>query len=269
MKLTDFKWLLLILCCLAALPAMAEPLRFSGDYTFDWSGIRIGKLHLEIDQSEKDYRIESTVKTSGIAALFSDHKSLTRTSGKALKTKHLPHAYRADYNSNGKDKYVDLKYNAKGNVIAEDVQPSRGARPEVPEEMKIGAADSLTAVVRMREAVREALQNGEADIVVPVYDGVRRFDLLARVIDTTSSVEVDGETFSAIRLGLKRKPLGGFKDKEVKKIEKGEPELEFFLDKEHYTLLGFQVPLYGGVVHGRMRSRCVDEGCTQQLANAK
>ena len=44
-------------------------------------------------------------------------------------------------------------------------------------------------------------------------------------------------------------------------MAKGEPLLEFFLDKQNFTLLGFQMSLYGGTVMAWVKDTCVNEAC--------
>lgn len=264
-----FKWISLLFCIFFASSALADDLHFEGDYVFAWNGIRIGKLHLQMQQNQADYNVRSQLKTSGIVALFSDHKSLTTVKGKAEGARFQPVAYRSNYHSGNKDKLIDLQYDESGKVIAEDIKPSRGARPEVPEDLKTGAADSLTAIFAMRAQVKEALATGAEEIIVPVFDGVRRFNLHARMITPENSIVLEGQSVPAVKLGLSRKPLAGFKDKELKKIAEGEPELEFFVDRKHFTLLGFQLPLYGGTVNAWVKNACFDDACqnnTKQVA---
>lgn len=269
MKLKVFKCLTLSFAIFIANPAFADNLEFKGDYTFAWSGIRLGKLHLEVDQGDKDYEIQSRLKTSGLMALFSSHKSLTKVTGHSGHHHFQPVYYRSDYHSGGKDKVIDLKYNEKGELVHEEVLPSRGARPEVPEELKLGAADSLTAVVAMRGEIIKALAEGRDEMIVPVYDGSRRFDLHATLLDKNTSIKLDDKMIPAIKLGLRREPIAGFKDKELKRMAEGEPLLEFFMEKEHTTLLGFQLSVYGGTFTAWVKDSCINDACktdTQQVA---
>lgn len=237
---------------------------------FSWSGIRIGKLHLEMQQDEQSYQVESKLKTAGLVAMFSDHKSLTRVDGKRIEDEFRPVSYRSDYHSGQKDKLIALNYDETGNIIHEEISPpKRLNRPDVPSSLKSGVADSLTAIFAMREQIKQAVDSGSKEIIVPVFDGKRRFDLQARIINPDTSLKMNKRSIPAIKLGLKRTPIAGFKDKELKKIGKGEPELEFFVDQENLTLLGLQLPLYGGTVMAWVKDACVNDGCVlkdQQLA---
>ena len=269
MRVYFFKWLVPLFCALCVTSAQAEDLTFKGDYVFSWSGLRLGKLHLEMQQDDAQYNVESKLKTAGIVAFFSNHKSTTKVSGKKLTSNSLrPTAYRSDYRSGGKDKSIEMKYDAQGNVIKEEVLPWRGARPEVTDELKSGVGDSLTAILSMRSAIKDALAKNQTNIQVPVFDGVRRFDLHARILDKNSSIKLDDKSIPVVKLSLKRVPLGGFKEKELKKMAKGEPELQFFIEKEHFTLLGLQVELYGGTVTAWRKKACVNEECSpNQMAS--
>ncbi|MDG1286460.1 MAG: DUF3108 domain-containing protein [Rickettsiales bacterium] len=262
MRVIIFKYLSLLLCIFCAFSAQADDLHFEGNYVFSWSGIRIGNLHLEMDQDDSDYEIASNLKTSGIVAMFSDHKSFTKVKGKSKGSQFKPRDYRSNYYSGKKDKVIALKYDANGKIINEEITPpKRASRPEVPEDMKIGAADSLTAIFSMREEIKTALAKGETEMTVPVFDGKRRFDLHARILNPSTSLTLNGDKVAAIKLGLRRTPVAGFKDKELKKLAKGEPELEFFVDQKNLTLLGLQMPLYGGTVMAWVKNACVNEAC--------
>lgn len=254
-------------CIFFTFSASADDLVYEGHYAFSWSGLRLGKLHLQMQQNDGDYSVLSHVKTAGLLALFSKHKSTTKVEGKIEGNGFYPIHYRSDYRSRDIDKSIELKYDESGKVTKEEVLPWRGARPDVPEELKTGSADSLTAIFAMRKKIRQALESGETEITVPVFDGIRRFDLRARVIDTNKSLHLNDKQFNTVKLGLKRIPLGGFKDKELKKMAEGEPELEFFIEKDHFTLLGFQLELYGGTVMAWLKNSCANEECASQTAN--
>lgn len=264
MKHTFFKWLMPCFCILFAFSAQADTLKFKGDYVFSWSGIRIGKLQLELKENDKEYSALSTLKTAGLVAAFSDHKSVTKVKGKTQPDRYQPSEYRSDYFSGNKDKVIALKYGKDGTVVEEAfTPPKRASRPDVPAKMKMGAADSLTAIFSMRHEIKQALKDGRSKMTVPVFDGKRRFDLHARVIDPNTSLRLDGKSVPAVKLGLRREAVAGFKQKELKKMAKGEPELEFFIEKKHYTLLGLQMPLYGGTVMAWVKNACTNEMCNR------
>ncbi|GEM_PF-5687385 len=269
MKVKFFKYLSILSCIFFAFTAQADDLHFEGDYVFSWSGIRIGKLHLEMNQDDSDYEIASKLKTSGIVAMFNDHKSFTKVKGKSQGSTFKPRDFRSNYYSGKKDKLIALKYDVNGKIIDEEISPpKRASRPEVPENMKIGAADSLTAIFSMREEIKDALVKGETEMTVPVFDGKRRFDLHARIINPNTNLNLNGDKIPAIKLGLRRTPVAGFKEKELKKLAKGEPELEFFVEQKNLTLLGLQMPLYGGTVMAWVKNACMNEACeTNQIAS--
>ena len=110
MKTSLFKYLSPILAIFFAFSAYADDLQFEGDYIFSWSGIRIGKLHLSLQQDSSAYAVKSSLKTSGIVAMFSDHKSTTIVNGTTKDAIFQPIDYRSDYFSGGKDKLIALKF---------------------------------------------------------------------------------------------------------------------------------------------------------------
>ncbi len=267
MRVKFFKCLALLLCILFTNTAQADALVFEGDYAFSWSGLRLGKLNLQMKYDDENYNVESRLKTSGFVALFSKHKSTTKVSGKTKSNEFQPITYRSDYRSGGHDKSIEMNYDAAGKITKEEILPWRGARPEVPVGLKTKVDDSLTAILSMRVAIKKALANNETEITIPVFDGVRRFDLQARVLNANTSIFLDDKKVPAIKLVLKRIPLGGFKQKEIKKMAKGEPDLEFFIEKENFTLLGFQLDLYGGTVMAWIKDYCFNEACNINTTN--
>ncbi len=269
MKHPYFKSLIVIFCCLLAQPVWAENFQFEGDYVFSWSGLRIGKMNLKMQQDASDYSVSSQIKTSGVVSVFSDHTSRSQAKGKTSSLNYNPLTYRSDYNSGNKDKVIDLTYNGQGKLLSEVVLPSRGARPEVDESLKQNTMDVLSAFFAMRDHVKESLlSNHKGDIIVPIFDGIRRFDLVATITDANTSISNEGQNIPAVKLNVKRKPFGGFKDKELKRIAKGEPNIELFIEKKNFTVLGVQMSVYGGQATAWVKDSCVNNLCkkTEQVA---
>lgn len=86
----------------------------------------------------------------------------------------------------------------------EDSEP----RPPVPEEMKAGSLDPLTALMQASERILTA-PPGET-FTVPVFDGRNRYDVEITVTGPKST-DVAGRRIDGVAATLEFKPLAGFR----------------------------------------------------------
>jgi len=122
------------------------------------------------------YRTRVALKTAGIFATLApwhaDAVAHGRIAGAALK----PGAYRASSAFRERRQQIDLVY-GDGGVVQGNVDGilTDGDREEVPDDLRQGTVDPITAsaVVAQRLAA-----TGSCAGAVPIFDGLRRYDLL-------------------------------------------------------------------------------------------
>src|SRR5262249_32600999 len=99
-------------------------------------------------------------------------------------------------------------------VIAERGPEDTTRKPPLAEAFRRDVVDPLTALERVRAAVRDANGSGGERFSVPVYDGARRFDVLGEMAPKKA-----GTPSRHIRLVLR--PIAGFKGESS---EDGDPD---------------------------------------------
>lgn len=212
-----------------ATPALAlTPLDGTFRYKLAWNGIPMGEAVLDAHQSNSDYLMEMRVKLSGIAKLVTKHKSITKAEGKTAKNMALAERlYRSDYTQKKTDKSIVLTYASGGILKTRDITPKDdpNTRPPVPFKDLAAIPDPLTFL----HVLRARVDHGETSFSQLLYDGKR----LTQIDCAMLGVE-DGR----LKLGIKRTPLQGYTQKELRKYSESRERaiLAFFSNDEHLTL---------------------------------
>jgi hypothetical protein len=87
--------------------------------------------------------------------------------------------------------------------------------PPLAETFRRNAVDPLTALARIRGALRAHRSAGGGSFAIPVYDGARRFDIVGRMLP--QKAPSDG----TLRVELTLRPIAGFKGETS---EDGDPD---------------------------------------------
>ena len=90
-----------------------------------------------------------------------------------------------------------------GATIADRGPDDTSRKPPLAEAFRRNSVDPLSALERIREELRTARPGGS--FTVPVYDGARRFDVIAKVLPGK------GANDPKLRLQLMLSPIAGFK----------------------------------------------------------
>jgi hypothetical protein len=223
-----------------------ETLHFIGRYSFDFSGIYLGSLVFNVDETPDTYTVHLLVKSGGIINLFTRHWSDTEATGKRLGNRYLPQHYESHYKTKDKPRHLKLAFNAKGAITEELVEPpeDRTDRPEVPHALKDGAHDPFSGFMALR-AGSEKLH---------VFDAKRLYEITAQPVGITSS-KIAG--YYAKAYDLSRIPLAGMTQKEMSEYKKDEPHLTFYFSNDARRIpLAMTMPAYFGRVEGRLTKEC-------------
>jgi hypothetical protein len=237
------------------MPAAAEQISSSQPFTyqetlyFSWAGFGLGELTLKMQQENDRYQMQTDAKSSGLLRLFSRHHSLTTVSGKiTADAAYLPEIYRSEYNDSGEKKRIEIQYSEEGVPVKETLMPPREEiRPLVAEEAKKQAVDILSGFFQMRAKLIQALQKGEKNFSVTIYDGKRLFRVDARIESTAQNVLIHStKTLKpSLKLILQRVALAGYKEKELKNIAKRNPPIALYVEPERLVPFGLSLKVYG------------------------
>jgi hypothetical protein len=121
------------------------------------------------------YRTTASLQSAGLLAAIAPWESRATASGTIDGSALRPSFYRAQSEFRHRQQSIDLEYGDAGAVRGDvDGVLSDGERDQVPDPLRHGTVDPLTAgaVVAQRLAT-----TGSCAGTVPVFDGLRRFDL--------------------------------------------------------------------------------------------
>ena len=178
---------------LLALPALAAPARAAEPVAaVDPAKARVmelryevyagGMLGLEVEMeialSETHYRSSFEAEIAGPYAWFMDFSLKSEVQGLRSDTAVQPARFLSEaFKKEKLKRRVEITYFDDGAMeTSVDPEPDEENRDDIPEKLRLGTFDPLSAVLMLTEAV--ALQ-GTCDAVVPVGDGRRRCDLTA------------------------------------------------------------------------------------------
>jgi hypothetical protein len=196
---------------LGALPAAGESLTLR--YTASWAGLPAAEIHLRLEEGSAGFRSQIDIKTEGLPRWFTRFRAHGLSEGAvALDGLAAPRRYDATYDlRQRKDKRVSMHFVAHGgSFVAERGAEDSTEKPQIAIADRTGVVDPLTALDRMREAIRTGVaQRGK--LTIPVYDGKRRFDVEERDL-VAETREIGGIPQRILHLHLVLVPVAGFKD---------------------------------------------------------
>ena len=236
--------LLLVAAVLAATapscPAVAEDL--VAVYLAYWAGLPAGEIRLRLSEDGAGYRHQIEIQTEGLPALLSRFRATASAEGRlAPGAAAEPERYDAVYDlRKRRDSRISMRFAVRaGVVIAERGPEDTSRKPPLPEGFRKDAVDPITAIERIREALRAQHRLSNPSFTVPVYDGARRFDIVGRTLPRQ-----DDRT---LRVELTLRPIAGFKGETS---EDGDPDsaprkVELTVtDDAHMMPLSITVPVF-------------------------
>jgi Protein of unknown function (DUF3108) len=220
-------------------PAGAEG--FVALYSAYWAGLPAAAIRLEVHDDPAGYRDEIAIITGGLPRLVTHFRGHAITEGRlAAQRTPTPVRYEAFYDlRKRRDRHLDMRFVAHGGAIVAQRGPGDTSRkPPLAEKFRRNVVDPMTALTTIREELR---QRRHIAFTVPVYDGARRFDVVARVMPKK------GEADSLLRLVLTLRPIAGFKGESS---DDGDPDTSprrvvlTFTDDARLMPLSMTVPVF-------------------------
>jgi len=208
--------LALLLAALALPGGSAGAEQVAAAYRATWAGLPAGEIRLSLGQSGGDYRNQIEIVTAGLPRLLTKFRALAVDMGHmAVDGAVTPSEYDARYDLRKRhDSRVNLKYvEHDGAVIAERGAADTSGKPPLAESFRRDALDPLLALAVVRREL-EAHRDVQRQFVVPIFDGARRFDVVANVMASRPQDHL-------IRLRLSLRPIAGFKGESS---EDGDPD---------------------------------------------
>jgi hypothetical protein len=215
----------------ASSPALAEtpPVRLSACYQIAWGGIGFADLRLSVT-SGTAFTAETAIETYGLVDLFGpfhfDATSRGRLAGPGMA---LPGQYVSlDGHKPDKRRRTVLSFDPESGAVAEELTPPRG-RVRVEPALRTGAVDPLTALLQARGAIRRSLDGGPATVILPIYDGSKRYDFELDILGRVALAA--GQP--AIRATARVRPIAGFRERQLEHVQ---DPAEIYLSDDVYLL---------------------------------
>jgi hypothetical protein len=158
-------------------------------------GLHVLTLNTYVDEAGERYAINMHYKTTGVAGLIIDQQTHATASGRLIPASAQPEAFRSETRRNGVERQEEVNFRPDGSVdgrvipVVADVAPAATAR---------GTVDNLTAYFRLE---RQLAAKGTCALMVPVFDGRSRYDLVfsdggKQVISPEGGQHIEGSTIT-------------------------------------------------------------------------
>jgi hypothetical protein len=185
-------------------------------YSAYWAGLPAAHIRLTLRDGGPGYRDQIEISTEGLPHLFTRFRATATAEGSLASDRPAePVRYLANYDlRKRRDSRVSIQFVRRiGGVIAERGPDDTGHKPPLAERFRSDAVDPLSALERIREALRAARPG--ARFTIPVYDGARRFDVVGRLVPKQEASN------GVLRAELTLRPIAGFKGETS---EDGDPD---------------------------------------------
>jgi hypothetical protein len=204
----------LLLATVTTRPAAADDI--VAVYTAFWAGLPAADIRLKLSDGGPGYHDEIEIATQGLPHLFTRFRATASAEGRRATDRPAePSRYLAVYDLRKRqDRRVSMQFVSRiSGTIAERGPDDTSRKPLLAEAFRKNAVDPLSALERIRAALRASERDGSFKI--PVYDGARRFDIVGRVLPKTNPAD------GIIRAELTLRPIAGFKGETS---EDGDPD---------------------------------------------
>lgn len=196
----------------ATLPAKAEDL--TALYRASWAAMPAGEIRLTLHDEPAAYRDDIAIRSEGLPRVLTHFRVAADSEGQLAPDRlPVPSHYDARYDlRKGRNKRLSMRFTGKAaTLVAERGPDDTSKKPPLPEQFRSNVLDPLSALTAIRHALR---QGNRGSFSIPVYDGARRFDVVAAVQPKRA-----GDT--TLRLELTLRPIAGFKGETS---EDGDPD---------------------------------------------
>jgi hypothetical protein len=203
-----------------ARPAVAEDIVAS--YSAYWAGLPAANIRLTLHDGSvgRDggggYRDEIEITTEGLPRLLSRFRATASAEGRLAADRTAePSRYLAAYDLRKRhDRRISMLFVGRpGGTVAERGPDDTSRKPPLAERFRKNSVDPLSALERIREALRTAEPGGR--FTIPVYDGARRFDIAGEILPRNNPAD------GTIRTELTLRAIAGFRGETS---EDGDPD---------------------------------------------
>jgi len=164
---------LTVIVALASPAAASDPVELRIE-VYGFAGFHVLTNRTSVAASGDQYSIATDLDTRGLASVFVDLTSHSEVRGRLTQDAVRPDAYHGEVRRNGSDSRYRIDYRADGTVASDQMPPSPTLHSAAAADQTRGTVDQLTAFFIVE---RKLAQRGSCGLVVPVFDGLSRYNL--------------------------------------------------------------------------------------------
>lgn len=241
----------------------SKDLAFRGYYKCSFSGIPFAKAGIHTEQNAQNYSATADIILTGVVSLFTSHSSHTTVDGSGKDYAYSTSEYETNYKTKKKKRYVKINY--KGEKFDQEtlIPPeSPTKRTPVSTEQKHGSFDPLSALLKARMLLINALEKGEKTFRLNVYDG-RRLTQVDFTLLSTRTIRMEGKKVPVVAVQAKRTLLAGFTKSELADHDPKEPPMiMYFSNDEKLFPVRLETNLSFGTLTADLYKTCnAQESC--------
>lgn len=181
-------------------------------YRLRYDGSQAASIRLRTEAGTGRHRSVMTTEAAGLLSLLVDYEGRSEAEGPVQDGRPRPRSFTSRSVRQGDPRTIDIAFAPDtGDVTAlRIVRRGRERDSEVPEAMRQAVMDPLTAI----QSARAALLAGDAAaLVLPVFDGRRRYDVSV-AIGERARLRLDGREVDAREVRLTVAMHAGFNERE-------------------------------------------------------
>jgi Protein of unknown function (DUF3108) len=178
------------------------------DYTAYWAGLPAAQVRLKISDAAAAYQDEIEIRSEGLPRLITHFRVKAQAGGRLVPGRPAePSRYDALYDvRRWRNSRIAMRFIAHdGAVVAERAAEDNSRKALLDEQYRRDITDPLTAFETVRAEIAAHNRAPDTAFVVPVYDGTRRFDVVAHILPKAE------QSPGVLRLALNLRPIAGFK----------------------------------------------------------
>lgn len=155
-----------------AAPAGAQALR--ARYEVHAAGMVLMEIEARVETTDAAYRVETALRTRGLASVFASAEQVTRASGAFAGALASPAGFVSEGTFRGRPRRIALEWRNGEPRVLELSPPETAEREPVPEGERLGTMDVLSLFAAIG---RQVARSGHCDATAPLFDGRRRSDM--------------------------------------------------------------------------------------------
>jgi hypothetical protein len=150
-------------------------------YRAYWAGLPAGDIKLVLQDDPGGYRDEITIRSEGLAWLFTKFRGTAVAEGRFADGLPAPEHYAAHYDlRKARGKRQTMRFISRAGAVFADRGPDdTSQKPPLADQFRKNVFDPLSALTAIRHELR---RGNRGSFTVPVYDGARRFDVIVQVL---------------------------------------------------------------------------------------